>query len=74
VNGTIRDHIKGGGKDEGPRTLYRVMDDAPPIPLGSNYWHFRCGYRPQLKNQNGILLCEPCIEDLGLHALTDHEL
>src|SRR5215470_14756022 len=68
---TMNDHLKGCGKDEGARTLYAVKDDAPPIPLGVNYWHVRCGYRPPSKIQNGILLCDACIAKLGLPASRD---
>jgi hypothetical protein len=63
--------LKGCGKDEGPRTLYLVKGSATPIPLGANYWHIRCGYRPPSKIQNGILLCDACIDKLGLPAFSE---
>ena len=65
----MRDHTRGCGKDDGPRTLFRLADGSPPVPLGDNYWHVRCGYRPPSKIQNGILLCDVCIAKLGLAAL-----
>jgi hypothetical protein len=71
VNGTIRDEIKGCGKNEGQRTLFLVRNGRPPIPLGANYWHVRCGYRPPSKIQNGILLCDDCITELGLPVRRD---
>ena len=64
----MNDHIKGCGKEEGPRTLYVVKDGAPPIPLGAHYWHVRCGYHPPSRILNGILLCDVCIAELGLRA------
>ena len=69
-HGMKKDHIKGCGSEEGPRTLY-VIKHGDPIPLGANFWNIRCGYRPPTKNQNGILLCDGCIAELGLRASSD---
>lgn len=66
---TMENRLKGCGKYDGPRTLYLVKHDAPPIPLNASYWHIRCGYRPPSKIQNGILLCNECIVLLRLPIL-----
>jgi len=67
----MNDHIKGCDKEEGPCTLFLVKDDSPPVPLGANYWHVRCGSRPLSKVPNGILLCDVCIVKLGLSTLRE---
>jgi len=70
---TVNDPIQGCGKDDRPLTLYRVSDGAaPPTPLSGSYFHIRCGYRPQSKPRNGILLCDVCVAKLELPALNPH--
>ena len=64
----MKEPLQGCGIEEGPLTLYRLADDLPPIALGGDYWHIRCGYRPptRIHNARGILLCEACVAKLGL--------
>jgi hypothetical protein len=69
----MNDHIKGCGNDDGPCTLYSIKEGADPKPLSANYWHIHCGYRPAPKIQNGILLCDICIIELGLRPFSNSE-
>ena len=71
-----KDGLQGCGKDDGPRTLYRVSNEFPPPPLSGNYWHVRCRYRPATRNLKlaGIPLllkrkASPCCPLLGEIAI-----
>jgi hypothetical protein len=66
--GATKDELQGCGKDDGPLTLYRALNELPPTPLSGGYRHVRCGYRPNTRNPKhaGILLCDICITKFGL--------
>ena len=64
----MENRLQGCGKHDAPLTLYRMADQVRPTSVSKNYSQIPCGYRPQSRFADGILLCNDCIEKFQLPA------